>query len=101
MKSHYAPLTPMKLLRPDELPGADPKRRTGLLAWCNADDAKGFQTVEILSRTGDLREAAATLFSKLRLLDAAGLEMIVAEPVPDEGLGAAINDRLCKAAGNG
>ena len=101
MKSHYAPLTPLKLLRPDERPRGVPGRRTGLLAWCSSDDAKGFKAVEILSRSGDLREAAATLFSKLRVLDAAGLETIVAEPVPDEGLGAAINDRLRKAAGNG
>lgn len=101
LKSHYAPKTPVKLLRPDERPVADPKRRTGLLAWCSDDDARGFNPVEILSRTGDLREAAATLFAKLRLLDSAELDLIVAEPVPEEGLGIAINDRLRKAAGHG
>ncbi len=51
--------------------------------------------------TGDLKEAAATLFAKLRLLDAGKLDGIVAESVPEEGLGIAIMDRLRKAAGNG
>jgi len=101
LKSHYAPKTPLKFLRPDERPLGDPKRRVGLLAWCSDDDARGFSPVEILSRTGDLREAAATLFSKLRLLDSAGLDIIMAEQVPEEGLGIAINDRLRKAAGHG
>ena len=101
LKSHYAPQTPLKLLRPDERPAGDPKRRMGLLAWCSDVDARGFHHVEILSRTGDLREAAAALFSKLRLLDSAGLELIVAEQVPEKGLGIAINDRLRKAAGHG
>ena len=101
MKSHYAPETPLKLLQPGERPAGDPKRRTGLLAWCSDDSAKGLSAVEILSRTGDMKAAAASLFAKLRQLDAAGLDLIVAEPVPEEGLGIAINDRLRKAAGNG
>ena len=101
LKSHYAPKTPLKLLRPDERPAGDSKRRIGLLAWCSDDDARGFNFVEILSRTGDLRAAASSLFSKLRLLDSAGLDLIVAEQVPEEGLGIAINDRLRKAAGHG
>lgn len=101
LKSHYAPTTPMKFLRPEERPAGDPRRRTGLLAWCSDDDARGFHAVEILSRTGDLREAAASLFSKMRLLDSAGLDLIMAEQVPEKGLGIAINDRLRKAAGRG
>ncbi len=101
MKSHYAPATPLQLLRPDERPAGDPRRRLGLLAWCSGDDARGFQAVEILSRTGDLREGTATFFAKLRLLDSAGLDLIVAEHVPEDGLGIAINDRLRKAAGRG
>jgi L-threonylcarbamoyladenylate synthase len=101
LKSHYAPKTPLKLLSPDERPLGDSKRRAGLLAWCSGDDARGFKSVQILSRTGDLKEAAASLFAKLRVLDNAGLDLIVAEPVPEEGLGIAINDRLRKAAGHG
>jgi L-threonylcarbamoyladenylate synthase len=51
-----------------------------------------------LSVRGDLREAAANLFAFLRELDRPGLRAIAAMPVPDEGLGRAINDRLRRAA---
>jgi L-threonylcarbamoyladenylate synthase len=101
LKSHYAPKTLLTLLGQGKQPAIEKVRRAGLLAWCSDDDAKGFKKVEILSRTGDLKEAAATLFSKLRILDNAKLDLIVAESVPDEGLGIAIMDRLRKAAGNG
>jgi L-threonylcarbamoyladenylate synthase len=101
LKSHYAPATPLTLLGSGELPKADPKRKQGLLAWCSDADGKGFSKIEILSRTGDMKEAAASLFSKLRSLDSAKLDRIVAESVPEEGLGIAIMDRLRKAAGHG
>jgi L-threonylcarbamoyladenylate synthase len=51
-----------------------------------------------LSEAGDLREAAARLFSDLRLLDACGAPTIAVSPIPDSGLGEAINDRLRRAA---
>jgi L-threonylcarbamoyladenylate synthase len=51
-----------------------------------------------LSPSGDLREAAASLFSHLSALDASGASAIAVEPVPDHGLGEAINDRLARAA---
>jgi len=51
-----------------------------------------------LSPRGDLIEAAARLFSDLRALDAAGIATIAVMPVPREGLGEAINDRLARAA---
>jgi L-threonylcarbamoyladenylate synthase len=51
-----------------------------------------------LSARGDLVEAAANLFSHLRALDARGAATIAVMPVPDEGLGEAINDRLRRAA---
>ncbi len=101
LKSHYAPTTPLKLLKQGVQPVADGAVRTGLLAWCSDDDTEGFSNVEILSRTGDLKAAAASLFAKLRRLDSAGLDLIVAEAVPEEGLGIAIMDRLRKAAGHG
>jgi L-threonylcarbamoyladenylate synthase len=68
----------------------------GLLSWRSA--GKGFQHVEFLSKTQDLREAAANLYGAMRRLDAAGLDLIIAEPVPETGLGAAIMERLRKAA---
>jgi L-threonylcarbamoyladenylate synthase len=51
-----------------------------------------------LSARGDLIEAAANLFSHLRALDASGVTSIAVMPVPHEGLGDAINDRLARAA---
>ena len=51
-----------------------------------------------LSARADLVEAAANLFSHLRALDAAGAGTIAVMPVPREGLGEAINDRLERAA---
>ena len=51
-----------------------------------------------LSPSGDLVEAASHLFSYLRALDAAGAERIAVAPIPAHGLGAAINDRLRRAA---
>jgi L-threonylcarbamoyladenylate synthase len=51
-----------------------------------------------LSVRGDLLEAAANLFACLRALDAVGTATIAVMPVPREGLGEAINDRLARAA---
>lgn len=51
-----------------------------------------------LSPSGDLTEAAANLFSHLRVLDAGGATRIAVAPVPERGLGRAINDRLRRAA---
>ncbi|MBI3865498.1 MAG: hypothetical protein HY290_26795, partial [Planctomycetia bacterium] len=78
--------------------GIDPAQRTGLLAFRAAPAAGDFARIEVLSPTGDLREAAANFFAALRRLDAAGLDLIVAEVFPDVGLGRALNDRLRRAA---
>lgn len=61
----------------------------------------GFGTVKgdaTLSVSGDLSEAAATLFDLLHEADASGAETIAIAPIPTTGLGAAINDRLARAA---
>ena len=70
--------------------------RTGLLVW--SQSGEGFECVEYLSRKQDLREAAANLYGAMRRLDEAGLDLIVAEAVPETGLGVAIMERLRKAA---
>jgi L-threonylcarbamoyladenylate synthase len=54
--------------------------------------------VRVLSKTGNTTEAAANLFDMLHELDSLGLSMIHAEEASPEGLGAAINDRLRRAA---
>ena len=96
LKSHYAPRTPLRInARPQPVTG----KRCGLLAWQSA--VPGFEKVEVLSPAGNLREAAARLFAAMRRLDEAGLDEIVAEPVPEVGLGVAMMDRLRKAAHQG
>lgn len=100
MQSHYAPRTPLRLLPR----GAhvhfygEQVRRVGSLSFQERRSAQEFAAQEVLSTTGDLREAAATLFAKMRRLDEADLDLIIAEPVPETGLGIAIMDRLRKAA---
>jgi L-threonylcarbamoyladenylate synthase len=98
LPGHYAPRTPIRLLSEDSQPVAAEGMRIGLLAFTRPADADGFQILEVLSATGDLKEAAANLFAALHRLDEAGLDYIVAERVPQQGIGAAINDRLTRAA---
>jgi L-threonylcarbamoyladenylate synthase len=95
LERHYAPRTPLRLLL--GVPPATKGKRVACLAFRSAP-AGSFAAVEILSPAGDLREAAANLFAALRRLDATGAELIVAEPVPETGLGVAIMDRLRRAA---
>ena len=58
----------------------------------------GARTTANLSPSGDLVEAAANLFAMLRRLDGSGSRAIAVTPIPDTGLGRAINDRLRRAA---
>jgi L-threonylcarbamoyladenylate synthase len=99
LPSHYAPLKPLALRRPGAPWPADPA--IGLLAWRGDDLPAGARHVEILSRAGDPAQAAAGLFAALRRLDASPAGALMAELVPDEGLGLGINDRLRRAAGLG
>ncbi len=92
LKSHYAPHTPCRFWEGD-LPPAG--LRVGLLAWNSAGE--NFEMVENLSPRRDFREAAAHLYAALRKLDDAGLDLILVEPLPEVGLGAAIMERLSKA----
>jgi L-threonylcarbamoyladenylate synthase len=69
-----------------------------LLALGPAPAPAGFHEVRWLSRSGDLTEAAANLFAALRALDRPEITAIAVMPIPEHGLGAAINDRLRRAA---
>jgi len=92
MKSHYAPRTPL-IVTPQRTFASS---KIGLLAWTG--NGEGYGAVAHLSPTQDLREAATNLYGAMRRLDEAGLDLIVAEPVPETGLGVAIMERLRKAA---
>ncbi len=93
---HYAPRTP--LVVSSDLRRVPRGKRVGLLCLRRPPEADHFAAVEVLSQSGDLIEAAARLFAALRRLDRCGLDLIVAQPVPEEGLGRAIMDRLRKAS---
>ena len=116
LPSHYAPKKPLQLIEDAELFSPPPDQRCALLAWAPSRSGDfqvaesegrrsgerrslGFCVVRHLSENRDLREAAANLFGHLRELDAVdNVDLIVAEQVPNEGLGKAINDRLRRAA---
>jgi L-threonylcarbamoyladenylate synthase len=70
----------------------------GLLTLRPVKTTRRFHRIELLSASGDLSEAACNLFAALKRLDAAALDVIVTTPVPNVGLGRAINDRLTRAA---
>ncbi|MFP4562175.1 MAG: L-threonylcarbamoyladenylate synthase [Spirochaetia bacterium] len=96
LDSHYAPRTPL-YLKADARP-LPKSARAGLLAFRTPEETEGFAAVEVLSKKGSLREAAANLFAAMHRLDALDLDVIIADPPPEEGLGRAVNDRLRRAA---
>ena len=98
LPSHYAPKTPLRIV--DDLKSFAPERnkRCALLAWNPVKNDERFGAVRNLSEKQDLREAAANLFRSLRELDELDLDLIVAERVPGQELGAAILDRLQRAS---
>ena len=94
LASHYAPGAAVRL-NAGQVAGGEAllafgKRRAG--GW---QDAAALRN---LSESGDLREAATNLFAHLQALDKSGAATIAVEPIPFEGLGEAINDRLFRAA---
>ncbi|QGN50606.1 L-threonylcarbamoyladenylate synthase [Micromonospora sp. WMMD558] len=96
LAAHYAPRTPLRVVSGAE-PAAGDGARRGFLAFRDRP-AGDWAEVAVLSAGGDLTEAAARLFDALHRLDSTGVTEIVAEPVPDVGVGRAINDRLRRAA---
>lgn len=94
LASHYAPRALLRLRAKSVAPGE------ALLAFGPAlpDGAGDAVRVLNLSERGDLAEAAARLFAHLRVLDASGAAVIAVAPIPRNGLGAAIADRLARAA---
>ena len=91
LPSHYAPRLPVRL----DATGARPGE--ALLAF-GPMAPPGFAEVLWLSKSGDLAETAANLFAMLRRLDQPGFAGIAVMPIPEVGLGHAINDRLRRAA---
>jgi L-threonylcarbamoyladenylate synthase len=91
LATHYAPDTPLRLGVTSVRPGE------ALLAF-GSTVPQGARATINLSASGNLQEAAARLFASLRELDALGASAIAVMPIPADGLGEAINDRLQRAA---
>lgn len=94
MKNHYAPAVPLFIKQQSEAwpQGTD----WGCLSF--QDEVSGIGACEVLSSGGDVEEAAQQFFAALRRLEDSGVARICAELVPPQGLGLAVNDRLCRAA---
>jgi L-threonylcarbamoyladenylate synthase len=95
LKSHYAPGKKMVIGKIEELLQRYPADCSAILTF-----QENFHSPHqfILSPSGSLEEAAHNLFAGLRQLDKMPVDVILAEYVPDNGLGRAINDRLRRAA---
>ena len=100
LSQHYSPATPLVLVS-DVTAESLSGKRVGLLRLSNlpseSDKVADFSLVETLTDDVNLRTAAATFFAALRRLDSSGLDLILAESFPNEGLGRALNDRLQRA----
>ena len=98
LKTHYAPKTPFIIGDIEALIDQYPDKSLGILSFKKDHEATNIKSCELLSIHGDLNEAASNLFAKMRRLDELLLDIILAEFVPERGLGIAINDRLKRAA---
>jgi len=119
MKSHYAPERPLSLHQPEEMLTLPPRPEDGYLffsgksrdAWLERTNAAAIliphssfltphppEHIAVLSEQGSAVEAAANLFEYLRRLDGKNIRRIHAEALPEENIGAAVNDRLRRAS---
>ena len=98
LESHYAPVKKVKLIDSSvPVTNVDPDQ-IGLIRFKEIDPEVPEKNQIILSRNGDLIEAAKNLFSALRKMDEMDVQFVIAESLPEIGLGRAINDRLRRAA---
>lgn len=95
---HYAPKRPLKIIdRIEEIE----IRASSFLGFTETNQETRARHIKYLSRTGDMREAAANFFSHLIDLDRDDVDIIYAERIPEKGLGKAMMERLKKASKKG
>ncbi len=98
LSRHYAPKTDTYLTNDiDELLKSFEGKKIGLLLFKNQVQNNTITHQEILSKSGDFNEAAKNLYAAMHRLDHSELDVILAERLPDEGLGKTINDKLERA----
>ena len=95
---HYAPSKPLLLGEIDQLLSQQKSSKVGLLCFSEPQSGVPLSYQRILSANKSLEEAASRLFSSLYELDHMKISIILAQPVPNKGIGEAINDRLRRAA---
>jgi L-threonylcarbamoyladenylate synthase len=98
LKSHYAPAK--KLITGNIARLAEENKNKKLaIIFFGEEKVKGSNIIPFnLSASGSLSEAAINLFRFLRKADESDADLVIAEMLPEEGLGRAINDRLRRAA---
>jgi len=99
LPGHYAPKKELHILNMD-IKSFAPTRSSGLIAFTAPDleTLALFDVVEVLSPSGDLKEAAANFYGALRNLDSSKVDILYALPIPEEGIGVAIMDRLRRSS---
>ena len=98
LASHYAPHIDFLLGDISDLINKHSDKKIAVLSFTKPYRSANIILNEVLSPSGSTKEAAHNLFAAMRRLDACGADLIIAERVPDEGLGLAVNDRLTRAA---
>jgi L-threonylcarbamoyladenylate synthase len=99
LSRHYSPRTKLITSRDlhktifSQLP-----QKIGVVTMDADFNHQGINKLEILSQANDLEEAASNLYAALHRLDKEDLDLIIAEEFPEQGIGAALNDRLMRAS---
>jgi len=96
LKSHYSPNKPFYIIG-ESSPAEYATSNAGLIAF-SPYEGGGFKKVVYPSKSGDLKEYAINLFATIHEFEDSDVDFILAEPVPEQGVGIAIMDRLRKAA---
>lgn len=100
LKSHYAPGKPLYFGNPEEMIADFEGKRIGFLGFTTRLEFLPPNRQLLLSPKGDMHEAAVNLFAFMREFEKFPVDVILAEKLPEIGLGKAINDRLRRAAVN-
>lgn len=98
LTSHYAPTVPLIIAEIEKAIQQYGDKRVGILSFQKKYEAENIVINMVLSPKGNVDEAAKNIFAQLHQLDAQSIDIIIAEFVPNEGLGKAVNDKLKRAA---
>lgn len=101
LKSHYAPTVPLVLGTIADLLLQYEGKQVGILSFQKHYSSIPAEHQVVLSQSGNFTEAARNLFAGMRYLDSLQLDVILAELLPEEDLGRAVNDRLRRAGVRG